>query len=143
MEYVHYGNTKYDSSKFKAIKNREFPFVKPYGGLWASARNAKYGWKDWCEAEEFRDCDESNSFQFNIAETANVLNIHTIQDLSKTPHVSSEHERLVYIDFEKLVQDGVDAVELHLSDDSKLYWALYGWDCDSILIMNPEIVEPI
>ena len=26
---------------------------KPYGGLWASDINAKYGWKSWCEDENF------------------------------------------------------------------------------------------
>ena len=46
-------------------------------------------------------------------------------------------------DFEKLVSDGVDAIEFFISDDNKLYWDLYGWDCDSILIMNPNIIKLI
>ena len=46
------------------------------------------------------------------------------------------------VDFEALMQAGVDAVEFNLSKDYELYWALYGWDCDSILILNPEIIIP-
>lgn len=33
------------------------------------------------------------------------------------------------------------ALELHFSECGELYWALYGWDCDCILIMNPDIME--
>lgn len=33
-----------------------------------------------------------------------------------------------------------DAVEVLISEDRRLYQQLYGWDCDSILIMNPDIV---
>ena len=46
-------------------------------------------------------------------------------------------------DFEKMLADGWDAIEFRLSEDSELYWALYGWDCDSILVMNPDVVEEI
>lgn len=52
-------------------------------------------------------------------------------------------------DFEKAYYLGIDAIELHLSEDESpdgmngLYWLLYGWDCDSILILNPKIVIPI
>ena len=35
--------------------------------------------------------------------------------------------------------DNYDAIEV--IDIGKFYWALYGWDCNSILIMNPDIVE--
>ena len=42
------------------------------------------------------------------------------------------------LDFEKLSKD-YDAIEV--IDIGKFYWALYGWDCNSILIMNPDIVE--
>ena len=51
------------------------------------------------------------------------------------------------LDFELLTYE-YDAIELHLSEDNSrgdfmecLYWVLYGWDCDSILIMNPDVVE--
>lgn len=43
----------------------------------------------------------------------------------------------VCFDFEKMLADGIDAVEIEIDE---LYYALYGWDCDSILIMNPDIV---
>lgn len=40
-----------------------------------------------------------------------------------------------------------DGIELHISEETtdldkydELYFALYGWDCDSILIMNPDVV---
>ena len=53
---------------------------------------------------------------------------------------------VVCIDFEKMLNDGVDAVELHLMDKGNLnhglFFALYGWLCDSILIMNPKIILP-
>lgn len=51
----------------------------------------------------------------------------------------------MHIDFEALMKD-YDAVEVHLSEDSTcgyddgLYWKMYAWDCDSILIMNPDVV---
>ena len=40
-----------------------------------------------------------------------------------------------------------DAIELHLSEEvvddylESLYFKLYGWDCDSILIMNKDIIK--
>ena len=44
------------------------------------------------------------------------------------------------IDFESLSKS-YDAIELHLSDsEDNLYMMLYGWDCDSILIMNPDVI---
>ena len=49
----------------------------------------------------------------------------------------------VFIDFEKLAEQGWDAVEVKISNDMRLYWALYGWDCDSILIMNPDVVVEV
>lgn len=45
------------------------------------------------------------------------------------------------VDFEKLIEDGVDAIEFNISNDWDLYMALYGWDCDSTLILNPDVIE--
>ena len=64
--------------------------------------------------------------------------------MSKVPQVKKSIFNGSFLpDFEKLLSDGVDAIELFISDDRELYWSLYGWDCDSILIMNPDVVREI
>lgn len=42
--------------------------------------------------------------------------------------------------FESLALNGVDAIEVFISEDKELYDKLLGWDINSILIMNPEII---
>ena len=43
-------------------------------------------------------------------------------------------------DFESLALTGVDAIEVFISEDIELYDKLLGWDVNSILIMNPNIL---
>lgn len=140
-KYIHYGHTSFDKEKFLPIKNRDF-FVKPIGGLWASDVRAKFGWKDWCEAEHFRDCKKENSFTFVLSKYAKVLEINSVQQLTYLPKVKDPIELVTWtvLDFE-LLSTMYDAIELNISKDYDLYWKLYGWDCDCILIMNPEIVQ--
>lgn len=141
-KYIHYGNTTFEPERFSEIKNRKY-FTKPDGGFWASPVDAEYGWKDWTEDEKFTECREDNSFVFTLKDDTNVLHIHSCNGLNKLP---GHYEKIlggVYFDFEKMKADGIDAVELHLSDDRGLYWALYGWDCDSILIMNKDVIEMV
>ena len=152
QKYIHYCASVYDPARFKPIQN-EF-FIKPQGGLWASPINTGLGWKDWCERESFRECVKENSFTFILAETARVLHIRKSNDLDSLPR-NKQVESLGsggvdnYLDFEAIQKSGVDAIQLHLSDEEHsekwnwkegLYWQLYGWDCDSILIMNPAII---
>lgn len=143
VEYIHYGHKKFQINRFDPIRNEEFR-NKPFGGLWASRTDARYGWKDWNEDEQFRKCEEENSFRFTLSTSANVLEIHSHKDLDKISQVKkSLFNGSCLPDFEELLFGGVDAIELFLSDDRELYWSLYGWDCDSILIMNPNVVEEI
>ena len=58
---VHFGATKYNPELVQPIKNENW--AKPKGGLWTSPVNSEWGWKHWCEAESFRDCNEENSFK--------------------------------------------------------------------------------
>lgn len=152
-KYIHYGSDSFDRTLFTPISNREM-FVKPHGGLWASPIDAGRGWCDWCRDENFHTDSLSSSFTFTLSEKAKVIHIRSVVDLTELPD-----QKLPVgleggfpwkcIDFEKLLADGVDAVELHLSEEDitncgfmgSLYWELYGWDCDSILIMNPDVVE--
>lgn len=138
--YIHYGHKQFLHSKFNEIVNDKF-FCKPYGGLWASPVGAERGWKNWCDENGFRECKEENSFTFELSETANVLHIRSRSDLEKLPRQQEAMiTQWIHLDFEKIKASGVDAIELHLSEDWELHWTLYGWDCDSILIMNPDIV---
>lgn len=137
--YIHYGHKHFMLQKFREIRNRQW--VKPTGGLWASSKDAPYGWKQWCENENFRECSEENSFCFVLAAGANVLHIHRKEDLIDIPEEKIEYRgNMKFLDFEAIKNSGIDAIELHLSEDYRLYWDLYGWDCDCILIMNPDIV---
>lgn len=115
-------------------------FSKPTGGLWASPVDANNGWKVWCDAENFRECEIENSFTFTLRDDANVLYIDSKECLTDLPKQNTWHDIWCTLDFEKLMET-YDAVELNLSAAPNLYFELYGWDCDSILIMNPYVVE--
>ena len=138
--YIHYGHKEFDPQKFQEIKNQPM-LPKPKGGLWASPVNAEYGWKDWCEAENFRDCNSEESFLFRLKDVAKVYHIRSMQDVKSMPLIETGITTYYVPDFEKMLTDGWDAIELHLSECQELYWELYGWDCDSILIMNKDIIE--
>lgn len=146
-KYIHYGHKKFERIMFCPIRNQEC-FTKPHGGLWASPVDAKFGWSGWCAREEFRECSDDNSFTFTLSEKAVVVHIRSIKDLDCLPQVDSTYKMWCQLDFERLLEIGIDAIELHLSEEDTqglcvcegLYWSLYGWDCDSILIMNPDVI---
>ena len=74
---------------------------------------------------------------FELAEGAKVLHLREPKDLTALPIVEPAITTWWCLDFEQLRKDGWDAVEVEIG---RLYWQLYGWDCDSILIMNPEVI---
>lgn len=149
--YIHYGSSEFDKEKFVPIRNGHLE-SKPYGGLWASPADSKYGWKDWCENEGFRLDDLSSSFSFVLSDDSRVLRLRSGKDVDKLPRYNwkcfSGGPEFMHIDFEALMKD-YDAVEVHLSEEglceysNSLYWTMYSWDCDSILIMNPDVVIPV
>ncbi|MDE6314788.1 MAG: hypothetical protein K2M46_14440 [Lachnospiraceae bacterium] len=144
VEYIHYGHKEFSKEFFQPIKNREM-FSKPTGGFWASKVNALYGWKDWCKDNEFGECEEDNSFRFSLSINAKIFTINSMLDLkplpkAKQPFPTENTLWSGYLDFERLYLDNIDAIEVNISSDRRLYMAMYGWDCDSILIMNPDIV---
>lgn len=138
-KYIHYGSKVFDKSKFVNISNW---FIKPKGGLWGSRIDSKYGWKEWNDESEFTTCLKENSFEFSLSPGANVVELFTLEDLQKIPirRKGAFADDIWLIDFEECVERGIDAIEL-MDIEKGLYYPLYGWDCECILILNPEIVE--
>lgn len=135
--YIHYGSQKFNKDIFKPIKNND-GWTKPIGGFWASPICVEFGWKDWCESENFKEYPESCCFTFTLPE-ANILYISNVENLKDLPTKGSDHW-WTCLDFEKLMKSGYDAVEVNISSDRRLYNVLYRWDCDSILVMNPDVM---
>lgn len=139
MNYIHYGHNNFDITKFDKIANIP-AFTKPFGGLWGSRVDSENGWKSCCE--EFglnRNLDEY--FIFSLKETSNILTIDRCERLLDLPRANDGMKLSIYtvLDFEELAKE-YDAVEVLISEDGYLYRELYGWDCDSILVMNPDII---
>lgn len=148
MTYIHYGHTEFREKDFRSIKN-EPHWNKPRGtGLWASPTESQYGWKDWCEAEKFGVCSVENAFAFQLSENAKVYVIDSVDDLVNVPHkITYPPEYLLrtqFIDFEKMSID-YDAIYLTWNGQCETRLSrpmdLYGWDCECILIMNPDVME--
>lgn len=139
--YIHYGAKHFDKSLFQEIKN--VSFVKPEGGLWASDIKAKYGWKQWTQDNQFmtEKYREDNCFKFRLKDKAKVLRIEKPSDLINLPKDQTLIKLRFYecLDFEELKKK-YDAIEVIID---KLYWDLYGWDCDSILILNKDVIMEV
>ena len=142
--YLHYGGD-FNIERFEKVRNRPFT-NKPFGGFWASAEDAKYGWKQWCRQNEFDMHRLKYVSRFKI-NTDKVLIIDTVEKAFALPERQEYPEehciRISYPilpDFEKLMEE-YDVIDFRISKDKRLYRALYGWDCDSILVMNPDVIR--
>lgn len=60
--YTHYGSEKFDKELWLPVSN-EIMCNKPHGGLWAVKNNATYGWKEWCEDNDFRIDELDTKFE--------------------------------------------------------------------------------
>jgi hypothetical protein len=162
MLFVHYGSNHFDPHKFDDVKNLSSWFYhKPHGGLWGTPSSGKTGWKEWCIEENYRVDQLSESFRFRIRKGSNVLVVHKKSDLA--PFIIVEGGcyfndligvKCDRIDFESVKQhyDAIVAIKSNFDEDLFGYketpskktkgsydWQpqiLYGWDCDSILVLN-------
>jgi hypothetical protein len=131
---------KFDSSKFNLIENQDF-FNKPEGGLWASPVSSKYGWREWCNAENFKTSTLKTFFNFKIKGKILIINYH--RDLEKLTW-RQVHNSILVIDF-KEVSKTWDAIFLTEKGQREVRLThpknLYGWDCESVLILNSNIIQ--
>lgn len=133
---IHYGSKIFNPELIQPIKNRNW--VKPYGGLWTSPKDSKKGWANWCKSENFRVCDKENSFTLKLYDWAKICVIDSDSDFMNLPFCDSILIR--DLDFEKIAKN-YDAIWLTTKGESETRWSdpgLYGWDCESVLILNSK-----
>lgn len=141
--YIHYGSKHFDINRFTPIKNEPL-FTKPMGGLWASKVDDNYGWKKWCKNNGVYIDELEEYFIFTLKEDARILEINDIKDLEPLPKCKKIDEfdflniGWVFLDFEE-IQKQYDAIFVNISDRG-LYYALSGWDCNSLLVMNSDCI---
>lgn len=95
-------------------------------------------------SEEFNLERLQTSFTFELKDDAKILLIAKLEDAKKYI-IDSEYGSISGIDFESIMNDGYDAVELiHGNNYRELHFSLFNtWDCDSIVILNKNVIIPI
>ena len=159
MTYIILGKKELNKEKFKSVKNR-IGLNKPEGGLWASPYypNNEYisGWHEWCTSE-MENWLSNDSVILELKDDARIYIINSQEDLINLMCIVGVAKdeltlnlglkRFASPDFEKASQvfDAILITEegqwkTRFSDD-KCDYNLYGWDCESILILNYDCVE--
>lgn len=146
-QYLHCGSQHFDIHQFIPISNRGCRWVKPEGGLWGSPVDSDNSWIDFCSWSESFRMNIYKSFKFKLSDNANIIFIDSIKTLDDLYNRGFENQNydaytydddIYYLDFKKLLDNGYDAIEVSINVET--YNALYGWDVDSILVMNPRCI---
>lgn len=165
--YVTYGLGKFDKSKL--VVNLS-PGIqgKPVCAFWGSPIDSEYGWKDWCEANEFygnpnKIFSPENTITWTLEDDSKILDIESIDDLENYFHMDyiKNYQRwpgeINYnFDFVRILKDGYSAIELHDSaighmfflylrneEKHQLDMMMNSWDCESIVVLDPDKIKII
>ena len=152
-----------DNLKSKERFNITNDYVKPKGGLWLSSYDPTYEWlSDWgywcsCEAPEWIGTD---GILIDIKRTARIAQIKDMNDLQhffkrypfirytedgwgnkEISHFSGRclNYELMRKDFDIIHLTGQGQYKTRMPDTSFYNLNLYGWDCESSLMLNNVI----
>lgn len=151
--YIAYGNSEYSPDKFRPVDLKHWRNAvnnKPFGGLWASPIDSKWGWKDWCQSEEFNLDALKKNFTFTLSPNAKIYVIDNQNDLFAVSTHQSQYMRTLTIDFAQLINNGYDGIyvtdkaanEFHSYSGNLNIEGLNAWDCESICIFNKNVIIP-
>ena len=164
--YIHYGNDRFEPEYFAPVRNNLY-FPKPDGGLWASREGDEKGWAAWCRQEQFKTFSLKRSFRFTLATDNRVLTLESedqLLDLPKKKHWMPKDLQWMYelkpdehpspeqmeewfrrnpcmLDYEKMVKQGLDAIEL--VNAGAFCDSLQTWDCNCLFVMNPKVIVEV
>ena len=108
--------------------------------------DSDFNWKAWCLEEDFQTEKLNECFYFTLILGSKILSIRKSSDLEPLPklHDSEKFYGTIFLDFEKLAKQ-YDAIELFVYGDFDLQglWGTWDWDCDCVLVLNPDAVQKI
>lgn len=148
MTFISYLKNDFDPKKFKEIEYGGMTEVvnKCKNGLWACPINSKYGWKHWCQDEDFEI--GKIAFVFKLKPNAKIYAIDNYDDLEKiSTHRSAFGENI--INFKELIDNGYDGIYASENAVRELRYThgkisgLYCWDVESLCIFNPNVIIPL
>jgi len=146
-KYIHYGHSKFDPIY---VRYEVHPLAcKPNMGLWASPVDTDWGWKDWCESEQWSCSDMNLHFYFTLSDSAKIFEVHSEDDI--LPYLISTGTPTFTktsigdgIDFDRIFREGYDGMELFISEDYSMHDGVFNvWDCDSIVVWNPDVIQEV
>lgn len=147
-QFLIIGIKELDKSKW--INPINSNFIKPIGGLWASTYtpNTKHksAWHEWCYYN-MPHWIEEDAVVFELNKNAKILSIDGQEDFNEMlqrytdkamKNLDIRLPTIPFIDFEKIAQS-YDCI--HLTEKGEISTrfgtpSLYGWDCESLLILN-------
>ena len=153
-EYIILGMKELNKESFKPVKNGINP-NKPIGGIWASpySTNNEYvsEWHKWCSSE-MEEWLSNDAIILKLKNDAKIYTINTQDDLIELISIVGEpHTKFLKFqcipDFENaaklfdvlyLTEDGQYNTRM---PDIKMEYNLYGWDCESIMILNFDCIS--
>lgn len=129
---------KFDIDKFQDIKNNN-SWNKPIGGLWACAvHNNSTPWLEFITENPELMRDTNTYFDFTLKPNAKILKLY---DKTDYDNMMDKYAYKAFftrcIDFEAISKD-FDVIDFKVRN---LYFELMGWDLDSILILNKNIID--
>ena len=164
--YIHYGASKYNDQILKdqidelvASNYKQIRLTGKPVGLYSSPVNTKWGWKDFCECEDFHTDCLDKYFKFTLSENAKILNVNTEYDIipyiisyeykeTFDPLISADFRNITdccdRIDQKKLMEE-YDGMELYMDKnwDQLRYSMFYTWDVDTLVVWNPDIIKEV
>lgn len=151
MIVKHWGHARFNRKLFKPVKNR---WTKPEGGFWGSPVDSCYSWWHWNQETHLRSLENLPSFMFEL--NGKILTIKSKEDLvglpiyKLGPQYTGSDEQLkqfyekfddmLWLDFESIANE-YDAILFIANAETQ--HILVGWDCDSVLVLNPDCVEEL
>ena len=132
----------YDPKMMYKQENRHKP-----KGLWVSDES-DYGWKEWCNENEFGEARLKTCYKVDIIVNSNLLVISNVQELKDftSEYAIKLYEFLFAINWEQVAKDyGGVIITPHqgtLGLGINYTW-YYGWDCASGCIWDLNLIGGI